>query len=487
MALTAALLGWMFDGLEMGLFPLVARPALLELLGPSAEGHIGLWFSVATAAFLVGAATGGVLFGWLGDRLGRVRAMMLSVLAYSVFSGLCGLASDAWQIAVLRFCAALGMGGEWSLGVALVMEIWPERSRGLLAGLIGAASNVGFLLIAVVGLWLSEVLAEVREGLLAVGLPEDWVASLVANSGWRLLLLSGATPALITFLIWLFVPESERWQKEHRQGSTSNWATRDLLGVVVGALGAGLIIYAWAAELPWGWRIPATLVGLAVASLGYTYPVVRYLQRSGSAVTDPIHGIGPTLGRMFLGACLGGTALLVTWGATQWIPLWADQMAGEKIPGAKSYAQIASAVGAIVGTMAGALLGSWLGRRVTYFLLCLTGLASSLVLYQLNARYGVPFLLCVFLAGCFTASFYGWLPLYLPELFRTGVRATGQGFSFNFGRILAAIGVLQTGNLMKDFFKDDYPQALTVISLVYLVGMAIIWLAPETRGKPLPE
>src|SRR5690349_18672978 len=118
MALTAALLGWMFDGLEMGLFALVARPALLEVLGPSEEGNIGLWFSVATAAFLVGAATGGVLFGWLGDRIGRVRAMMLSVLAYSLFSGLCGLATEAWHIAGLRFCSALGMGGEWSLGVA---------------------------------------------------------------------------------------------------------------------------------------------------------------------------------------------------------------------------------------------------------------------------------------------------------------------------------------------------------------------------------
>jgi hypothetical protein len=93
--------------------------------------------------FLVGAATGGVLFGWLGDRIGRVRAMSLSVITYAVFTGLCGLAAAPWQIAILRFIAALGMGGEWSLGVALVMEVWPNRSRGLMAGLIGAAANVG--------------------------------------------------------------------------------------------------------------------------------------------------------------------------------------------------------------------------------------------------------------------------------------------------------------------------------------------------------
>src|SRR5260370_13107224 len=126
MALAAALLGWMFDGLEQGLFPLVDRPALSDLLGSSPESEIGLWFSVATAGFLVGAATGGVLFGWLGDRIGRVRAMMLSVLTYAVFSGLCGLATSATQITVRRFISALGMGGGWSLGGALVMEIWPD-------------------------------------------------------------------------------------------------------------------------------------------------------------------------------------------------------------------------------------------------------------------------------------------------------------------------------------------------------------------------
>src|SRR5690242_3686296 len=147
MALLAALLGWLFDGLEMGLFPLVQRPALAELL-PSDQ--VVLWQGVITAFFLIGAATGGVLFGWLGDRVGRVRAMMLSVLTYALVSALCGFASSAWEIGIYRFVAALGMGGEWSLGVALLCELWPNRSRAYLAGLIGAAANVGYMLIGVV-------------------------------------------------------------------------------------------------------------------------------------------------------------------------------------------------------------------------------------------------------------------------------------------------------------------------------------------------
>jgi MFS family permease len=492
MALAAAFLGWMFDGLEQGLFPLVARPCLIELLGKVAdlEGQIGLWTSVGLACFLVGAATGGVLFGWLGDRVGRVRAMTLSVLTYAVFSGSCGFATAPWHIALLRFFSALGMGGEWSLGVALVMEIWPDKSRALMAGLIGAAANVGFLLIALVGLWLGTFLREMEVWLLGMGVAHEWVDYLlVRGKGWRVLMFVGAAPAVLTFLIRLFVPESERWQAEQKRGATSHWATRDLLGVLVGAIGALLIIVAWTAEWPWAGRIPATLAGLAIAAGGYLYPVVRYLQRSASASLGPAHSLRPTLARMLLASCLGGVALLGTWGAAQWIPSWADKMGGDFDPNAKSLSQIYSALGAIVGTMTGALVGTWLGRRVTYFFLCVFSLGSALILYQLNNSFGIAFLASVFLVGCMTASFYGWLPLYLPELFRTGVRATGQGFSYNFGRILAAVGVLQTGNLIK-VYKDEpniYPHALTAISMIYLVGMAIIWLAPETKGKPLPE
>ena len=128
LALIAALLGWLFDGAEMGVFSMVGRRAMSDLLATTDEGLIGVWFGVVTAGFLVGAATGGVLFGWLGDRIGRVRAMTLSILTYALFTGLCGFATSAWQLGALRFIAALGMGGEWSLGVALVMEIWPNRS-----------------------------------------------------------------------------------------------------------------------------------------------------------------------------------------------------------------------------------------------------------------------------------------------------------------------------------------------------------------------
>jgi SHS family sialic acid transporter-like MFS transporter len=485
LALAAALLGWMFDGFEMGLFSLVGRPALQDLLPGAPEADIGRWFAVAMAVFLVGAASGGVLFGWLGDRLGRVRAMMLSILTYAIFTGFCGLAQSAWQVMVLRFIAALGMGGEWSLGVALVTEIWPDRTRAFMAGLIGAAANVGFFLTALLGLGLTSMLEETRSALCAVGLPDEWVAGLLHNKGWRFLMILGAAPALLTFLIRVYVPESERWKREQGRGTTSNWAARDLSGVLVGAAGSLAIIFLWATDLPLAVQIAGTVAGLLIVTAGYTFPVIRYLQRCQEQAFDPEHAWRPTLGRMLLGACLSGVALLGTWGSLQWAPTWADQLTNGSQQ-AKEYTVIWSGLGAIVGTLAAAWMGNRFGRRPTYFLLCLASLASAVFLFRFNTAYGTTFLFSAFLAGGCTASFYGWLPLYLPELFRTGVRATGQGFSFNFGRILAAVGVLQTGNLM-GLFGGSYPVACSLMSLIYLVGLGIIWLGPETRGRPLPE
>ena len=497
MALSAALLGWLFDGAEMGVFSLVGRPALSDLLQTKDEKQIAFWFGAVTAMFLVGAATGGVLFGWLGDRVGRVRAMTLSVLTYAVFTGLCGVATEAWQVALLRFIASLGMGGEWSLGVALVMEIWPNKSRALLAGLIGAAANVGYLLIAGLGLLLAQVIGPVANGLSAIGFSDSTVTWLTGNQAWRLLMISGTFPAALTFFIRLFVPESKRWEAEKKRGAASSWASVDLLGVLIGATGPAIIVYLWAVDAPFqiaftaqgllAVRIIGTILGMAVATVGYAYPVVRYLQRDAVEGTHRGDSWKPTLRRMLLAAGLSGVPLLATWASVQWAPTWADKLTGGEMVTAKSWTQVWSAFGATLGTIAAALIGERLGRRWSYALLCLVSYGSIQLLYLGNDAYGTNFLASVFLVGFCTASFYGWLPLYLPELFHTRVRATGQGFGFNFGRILAAVGALQTGNLIRTYFEGDYARACSVMGSIYLVGLVLIAFAPETKGKPLPD
>lgn len=490
LVLAAALLGWMFDGLEMGLFPLVASDALKDLLGPEqGPEEIRRWITIITAGFLVGAATGGVVFGWLGDRIGRVRAMTLSVLTYAVFSGVCGLAADAWQVAIFRFVASLGMGGEWSLGVALVMEVWPNRSRAWLAGVIGAAANLGYCVIAVVGLGLNYLIVDLQSLLAALNLSPETVDWLTRNHGWRVLMLFGATPALLTFLIRLFVPESRKWEREKERGATSHWNSADLLAVLGGALCAGGIIWILTAG---GVSAMVRVVGAVTLFLlvlvGYLYPILRYAQRAYSADERSTGQVSFVVRRLLLAAVLSGVALLGTWGTTQNLPTYANELTqGMDInKHIKPYVQIASALGAVLGCILAALMGDWFGRRLTYAVMCVASMGAIWNVYLLNDRNTDYLLVSSFVAGFITASFYGWLPLYLPELFQTRVRATGQGFGFNFGRILAAVGVLQLNPIMKDL-GVSWSVACSWLALIYFVGLVAIWFAPETRGKPLPE
>ncbi len=399
MALLAAFFGWLFDGFEIGLFPVVARPALRDMLGAGHEGDVGLWMGIITAAFLIGAAAGGAAFGWLGDKVGRVRAMAFSILCYSVFSGAGYFAHDPWHLAVFRFLAALGMGGEWALGVALVMEVWPEKHRPWLAGAIGAAANLGMVLVGVIAKYVE-----------------------VTENSWRWMFLVGASPAILTFIIRLFVPESEKWEHA-KETSISN--TSPLARI----FGEGLL--------------PRTLVGIVISAV----------------------------------------ALIGTWASVQWIPLWVDKMTG--VATDKANIHIVSSLGATFGSLVAPMVVGRFSRRWGYFTLCALSLVICAYLFRTQHSYTSEFILVTFLAGSATAAFYGFFPLYLPELFPTAVRATGQGLCYNAGRILAAGGALASGSLVK--YYGGYAEMGATITLVYLVGMVAIWFAPETKGKPLPE
>ena len=513
LALLAALLGWMFDGMEMGLFPLVGKDALGEWLRDPVDPSkpykelVDKWYGIVLACFLVGAATGGVLFGWLGDKIGRVRAMTVSILMYSLCSGLSAASQSPEQLAVLRFVGALGMGGEWALGVALVMELWPGASRALMGGLIGAFGNLGYLICAGIAFGLSPNRTsptDIQNALTTVGMPTDWAVSLTAGNNWRLLMLVGAIPALLTMIIRLFVPESEKWTEGKDAGKTSHWSERDLIGVLVGAGAAGGVIVLWAVPndftirifgavlgcyLPlWG-RIAGSLVGLVVVILGYLYPARGYLSRCGLS----LEARADTMRRMLLAAGLSGVPLLGTWAGLMWVYQWVGELPGGKSPDARAWLQMSSSIGAAIGCMVGALLCAPLGRRPVYAALCVLSMASMVAFYQQGRFYsdGKPpfdalFVVFAGVLGMISASFYGWLPLYLPELFPTAVRATGQGFGFNFGRIIAAAGNLQMANLLTAFDKD-YSRACALVAGVYVVGLVLIALAPETKGKPLPE
>ncbi len=437
--LGAAFAGWMFAGLQISLFVLVARPAMRDLLPGADEADIGDWFAWFQCAFLLGAASGGWLFGWLGDRIGRTRSLAASILCYSLVTAICIFVDNPYLLVALRYVACLGVGGAWPNAVSLSVEALPNMSKALLAGLMGAAANVGFVLLGAIAYYFT-----------------------VGPDSWRWTLWVGASPALLGFWVWLFLPESPRW----------------LAG-----------------------RTPQV----------------------GKPAAQPMREIlrPPLLSRTIIGICLGAIPVIGTSANANWLIPWADQAATEharesaeatngdvsaaKTPevdmaedaslGAEpetdprrkgALTQMTRSGGAIIGSLLGGWIASLLGRRITYFLISLLSLAISSYIFNVLDPLDPQFTLFTFLLGFVGVTYFGWLPLYLPELFPTRVRSTGTGVTFNSGRILAAASVLGAGGLMQ-LFGGDYARVGTFTGLIYAVGMIVVCFAPDTTRQPVED
>jgi MFS family permease len=205
----AAWLGWLFDGLELHLYTLIATPLVIQLLHASsaADPAVKEKSAYIQAAFLIGWALGGAFFGRLGDLLGRSRALALTVLTYACCTGLCAFAQTWWQLMLFRFIAALGIGGEWAVGASLLTETWPRAWRPWIAAVLQTGVNVGILAGALV------------VGILTWVLPpgmERWV------------FLVGVVPALLVFWIRRHVPEPETWQRAEAAVGRKNPGAREL-------------------------------------------------------------------------------------------------------------------------------------------------------------------------------------------------------------------------------------------------------------------
>ncbi len=190
----AAWLGWLFDGLDMHLYVLVAGPFVAELLGVAdqKDKNIGYYSSLIQAAFLIGWALGGGFFGRIADRLGRSRALMLTILTYAVFTGMSYFAQTWWQLLVFRFLAALGIGGEWAVGASLLSETWPRRWRPWMAAILQTGVNLGVMLAGLANF-------------------------LLAPYPKRTVFLVGILPALLVLWIRRAVPEPEEWHRAKKK------------------------------------------------------------------------------------------------------------------------------------------------------------------------------------------------------------------------------------------------------------------------------
>jgi MFS family permease len=440
LVLLIASLGWIFDVFEGQIFVASMNEAMPSLVPrQTSEGRVALYNNIALGAFLVGGAIGGVVFGTLSDRFGRKRTMSWTILFYSLFTCLSAFSQEWWHLAGFRFLVALGVGGEWAVASALVAEVFPQKARAHVGSIFHASS--------VFGTYLAVIAATILIGnpiLLrwTSSLDSTWASRFVdpASLPWRLSFALGVLPALLIIWIRRSLREPESWQAA-KSLAVSQPGRR--MGVI--------------ADLFRGELLRRTVVGLVLAAVGlatfwgaHIYgkdmlrnAVEQHSIESGATVADTILKRWEMLG-MFLVTTGGGIGLLCFGPISQ-----------------------------------------RLGRRGAFLLFQVCGLVCAVILFQVLASVAwILVALPVF--GFWTLGMHAGFAVYFPELYPTRLRATGAGFCFNAGRFVAAPTLFILGWL-RDSHGYSLPDAATLLSLLFVVGIAVLTLAPETRWRELPE
>lgn len=429
--LVVAALGWLFDTMDQQLFNLGRKPAITELLGTSPNDPlVDKYSAYATSIFIMGWAVGGLVFGIMGDRAGRAKTMMLTILLYSLFTGLSSLSVGVWDFALYRFLTGLGVGGEFAVGVALVAEVMPDRARPHALAWLQALSAVGNISAALINIGLGIIEGEGKLG---------WTA-------WRVMFVVGALPALLALLIRSRLKEPERWQEAvahsggHKPGSLAElfgdprWRKNAIVGLLLAFAG---VVGLW---------------GIGFFSFDFVRAVFRKTYEAEGLPEEVIRG---KLTRL-----VGYVSLLQNLGGFLGIHLFSyiTQRAGRKPAFALSYVL---AIG-----------------------------STAFTFWFLNDFYDVFWMIP--LMGCCQLMLFGGYAIYFPELFPTRLRSTGTSFCYNVGRFVAAIGPFTMGYLINDVFGSQgqiMAWRYTGVSMCsfFLVGLLALPFAPETKGKPLPE
>lgn len=416
LVLIVASLGWAFDVFEGQIYNITRGDMLPDLLRRADPSLANETVAVQTRAwgerflgiFLIGGTIGGWLFSSMADRWGRKPVMALTILFYSVFSGCTAFATELWHVGVLRFLVAMGVGGEWAVGAALVAEVFPRHARERASGIFHAAS--------VCGIWLAAA------------------AGLLVGTQWRWAYLVGVIPALLVLWVRVSIREPESWKEAKQSKGARMGSFRELFGdprwrshAIAGSLLAMIGL--------------ATFWGVAIAGQNIAEDLLRKL---------------------------GAPA--------------AEMSSRSKI--AFGFIQT---TGGFIGQLAIGPLCAVLGRRRTFALMHIAAFVMTLAVCWVPGYFGsygvLLFLLPIF--GFFVQGIHAGYAVYFPELFPTHLRATGAGFCFNTGRILAAPVLIWGSAWMKATLP--LPQAISVLGGLFLLGLVVLPFLPETKGKGLPE
>ena len=429
-----ASLAWMFDCLDQQLFLLARGSAMKALLPPGSDPIT--FGGYATSIFVLGWATGGLIFGSLGDRYGRARMLAITVLVYSVFTGL-SASSRGWiDFAVFRFLTGLGVGGVFGLAVALVADTVPDSARPHALGLLQALSAIGNITAGIVSMLLGRL---------------ESTQAIAAGTAWRYMFLVGAIPAFLCVFIQLRLQEPEKWVRAREVSRAS--------GVSLGSYAALFGDPRWRSRAILGMLLCVSGV-IGLWGIGFF---------SFELVADVI-------GRSL--AAEGKTAEQVAGGTTFWI-------------GVNSIVQNA---GAMVGALSYPRLSQRLGRRPAFAIGFLLAFLATVGYFQFFNGRGDIWMSAVM--GCCQMIIFGGFAVYLPELFPTSLRSTGTSFCYNVGRFIAATGPFTMGSIQAALKASAttpeaklaaFRDACSMMSVVFLLGVVVVAFLPETKGKPLPE
>ncbi len=533
--LAVCTLGWVFDTMGQQLFVLVRKPGVASLMGLAANSpEVDKYGGYATSLMLIGWATGGIIFGILGDKIGRAKTMVATILIYSIFTGISGLAYNFWDFMLYRFICGLGIGGQFSVGVALVAEYMPPQVRPKALAFMQAMANVG----------------NVTAALISMG-----VAG--AADSWRYTLFIGALPAFLAIPVFRSLKEPESWaqkvasgQQTKKAGSLAElftdprWRRSTIVGMILASTG---VIGLW---------------GIGFFSVDLNQTVFRKTYEATERANGEVAKDREFVAAVFAAPSEAGEAFkaiqpkeiipdepgqednrqlyaaIVKLNAgkkeitkdtvlvaveeqfrmtaeraekrrsrlTEYLAaLTADRKCDLK-PHVERIAERAKRINGPVARWAGitsilfniggffgaygfSYVTSWLNRRKAFAVaFVLAGLATSAAFMFMN---DVTTVLCLTpLMGFCIFLIFGGYAVYFPELYPTRLRSTGTSFCYNIGRYVAAVGPYFLGLLSSGVY-GAYPEPMryagATMCLTFVVGLMVLPFAPETKDKPLPE
>lgn len=422
-ALAASNLGWLFDGFENYTLILTAGPALRQLLHPSQYGSIPFYVGAVISINLLGWGIGGMVGGIAADYIGRKRMMVIAILAYSVTTALSAFAFNWWSFAILRCLVGVAVGSEWATGSSMIAELWPDRARGKGAGLMQCGLGIGFFIASFVWLFVAPI----------------------GPHAWRYMYVVGVLPAFLTLWVRHGVSESKVWEETNvkRQAATSR------------------------------------------------------KREGGRLSTDDVHLVRFTLFDLFSDRGTRARTLVVFlmsltttvgfWSISTWVPPFIGSIAvadGRNAATWASYAGMAYTIGSIAGYVALGFLADAYGRKAVTIGFFVMSLLMTPVLFFWTRNLSALLVLAG-LNAVFSNGQYTWMPVWLPELYPTRIRATALAFAFNAPRFIAFLGPLLAGTMITSF--GGFGQAAMALSSIYVVGIVGALFLQETKGCPLPR